>query len=152
MYFLCKDILFFFYFERKELYFSFRGWKSLPNAEQNKCIQALYRGYQDCCGQVGILRFDSHFHQQKWLEGGCKSLKFSARTCNICNKVFQGILQMKYHQQRVHQRFSIRVCGICLGVFINDDALEIHLGQIHGDLQVVDDISCKVYGKYSPFL
>ena len=64
---------------------------------------------------------------------GVSPLSFSSRRCTKCGKVFQGSLQKRYHEIRVHCGLTVRICPICQGLYDSDEALDLHHATIHGN-------------------
>ena len=97
-------------------------------------------------------KFGGHFCQMNQFYAGVSPLCFSSRRCPKCGKVFQGTLQKRYHEIRVHGGLTTHICRICQGVYDSDEALDLHHATIHGNPQEVDDLISSIYGRFSPFL
>ena len=110
----------------------------------------LQQGFNECCGQVGVVNVLDHFCDVHTMSERARRLNFCLLQCGKCFFVAKTFLELRYHKFRVHRGIDCKMCALCRRVYEHDFCFNEHLCCVNGFLNF-DSRVVYMYGDGSIF-
>ena len=110
----------------------------------------LRQGFNECCGQVGIVNMSDHFCDVQTMSERARRLNFSLLQCSDCFFTTRSFLELRYHKFRIHRGISCKMCAKCRRVYEHSFCFNEHPCCVNG-FASFDSSVVYMYGDGSTF-
>ena len=89
-----------------------------------------------CCGLLLIHKFEIQHSQCCGTEKDKLIINASVTECSQCDVFFGDVVAYTHHREKVHVTVPCFVCTLCRNLYISSVALDCHLVNCHGGLEL----------------